>query len=50
MVLIDSYFNRGTSKYLSGDLNGACLDWQKAVELGLTDPTAFQYINTYCEN
>jgi|GEM_PF-1893788 len=49
MVLINSYFNRGTSKYLAGDLNGACLDWRKAAELGLTDPTALQYINSFCE-
>ncbi len=49
-VLINSYFNRGTSKYFLGDLNGACLDWRKAVELGLTDPTALQYIDSYCKN
>jgi len=50
MVLINSHFNRGTSKYFMGDRNGACLDWNKAVELGLTDPTALQYINSYCGN
>ena len=39
----DPYFglahqNRGISKAFSGDIDGACNDWNKAVELGVKLP------------
>ena len=33
-----AYQNRGISKAFSGDMNGACIDWNKAVELGIELP------------
>lgn len=49
IVWINSHFNRGVAKYLSGDLQGACRDWKQATELGLSDPSALESIQTYCE-
>jgi tetratricopeptide (TPR) repeat protein len=42
-------FNRGVSKFFAGYLDDACADWQSAVEEGLTDVNAFEYINTFCK-
>jgi tetratricopeptide (TPR) repeat protein len=47
-VWVNAHFNRGTSKYFKGDINGACLDWQKAIDLGLNAPFALKYTSTYC--
>jgi tetratricopeptide (TPR) repeat protein len=41
-------FNRGVSKFFAGYLNEACDDWKKAIEEGLQDVNAFEYIDTYC--
>ena len=32
-----AYLNRGLVKELLGDLDGACSDWKKALELGVTE-------------
>jgi tetratricopeptide (TPR) repeat protein len=32
-----AYLNRGLVRELTGDLEGACTDWKKALELGITD-------------
>ena len=41
------YLNRGKVKYKLSDLNGACLDWSKAGELGETD--AYDSIKKHCK-
>lgn len=41
-----AYYNRGLSKMILNDKNGACLDWSKAGELG--DPDAYDLIKKYC--
>lgn len=38
-----AYLNRGLVKELLGDLEGACADWQKALEMGITE--ARNYVN-----
>jgi tetratricopeptide (TPR) repeat protein len=40
------YINRGLIKDLTGDKNGACLDWSKAGELG--SERAYELIKDYC--
>lgn len=42
-------FNRGVSKFFAGYLDEACADWQKAIEEGLQDVNAFEYVDTYCK-
>lgn len=42
----DAYYNRGNAKYDSQDMNGACLDWRKAGELGSRE--AYDNIKKYC--
>ena len=42
----DAYFMRGLAKYTLSDTEGACLDWNKAGELGYGD--AYEYIKKYC--
>ena len=37
--------NRGISKAFSGDIDGACSDWNKAVELGVTLPESVASID-----
>ena len=37
---------RGISKELLGDLNGACIDWKKAANLGYED--AAQWVKDQC--
>ena len=32
-----AYLNRGLVKELLGDLEGACSDWNKALEMGIKD-------------
>lgn len=44
---VKNYFNRGVSKYYLNDLNGACKDWNKALELGFGQ--AHDYVLEYCE-
>jgi hypothetical protein len=44
---VKNYFNRGVSRYYLNDLNGACKDWNKALELGFGQ--AHDYILEYCE-
>lgn len=34
VVKKDAYYERGRSKFSSGDKDGACIDWKKALELG----------------
>ena len=40
------YLNRGLVRELTGDLQGACEDWHKAIELGADE--ALEFINE-CE-
>ena len=40
-----AYNNRGIAKYSLKDINGACLDWSKAGELGYD---AYDVIKKYC--
>ena len=42
-----AYMNRGTSKEMLRDFDGACLDWQKALELGMEQAKKFMI---YCVN
>lgn len=44
---VRNYFNRGVSKFYLNDLDGACKDWNKALELGFGQ--AHDYIMEYCE-
>ncbi len=44
---VKNYFNRGVAKYYMNDLEGACKDWNKALELGFGQ--AHDYIMDYCE-
>ena len=37
--------NRGISNAFSGDIDGACSDWNKAVELGVTLPESVASID-----
>ena len=41
------YQNRGTMRWRLKDMNGACEDWNKAVELG--SKPAMKYVRKYCE-
>jgi tetratricopeptide (TPR) repeat protein len=43
----EAFFGRGCSKYSINDVNGACLDWSKAGELG--DSQAYDNIHKYCQ-
>ncbi len=43
---VRNYFNRGVAKYYLGDMEGACKDWNKALELGFGP--AHDYIMEYC--
>ena len=43
---VRNYFNRGVAKYYMGDMEGACKDWNKALELGFGP--AHDYILEYC--
>ena len=45
---VRNYFNRGVTKYYMNDMNGACNDWNKALEMGFG--TAYQYIQEYCKD
>ena len=42
----EEYLNRGVSKEILGDLNGACADWKKAAALGYTK--AAQWVANQC--
>lgn len=44
---VKNYFNRGVSKFYLQDINGACKDWNKALELGFGQ--AHDYVLEYCE-
>lgn len=44
---VRNYFNRGVSKFYLDDLDGACKDWNKALELGFGQ--AHDYVMEYCE-
>lgn len=44
---VKNYFNRGVAKYYLNDLEGACNDWNKALELGFGQ--AYFYVLDYCE-
>jgi len=44
---VKNYFNRGVAKYYLNDLEGACKDWNKALELGFGQ--AYFYVLDYCE-
>ncbi len=43
---VRNYFNRGVAKYYLNDMEGACKDWNKALELGFGP--AHDYIMEYC--
>ena len=45
---VRNYFNRGVAKYYLNDMNGACSDWHKALELGFGP--AQDYIHEYCND
>lgn len=42
-----AYYNRGGVKNLTGDTDGACNDWRKALSLGLKD--VLYFINQNCK-
>lgn len=44
---IKNYFNRGVAKYYIQDMEGACKDWNKALELGFGP--AHDYLLQYCQ-
>jgi tetratricopeptide (TPR) repeat protein len=44
---VRNYFNRGVSKFYLDDLDGACKDWNKALELGFGQ--AHDYVMEYCD-
>jgi len=44
---VKNYFNRGVAKYYLNDLEGACKDWNKSLELGFGQ--AHDFIMDYCE-
>jgi len=44
---VRNYFNRGVAKYYMNDMNGACSDWHKSLELGFGP--AHDYIMEYCK-
>jgi tetratricopeptide (TPR) repeat protein len=44
---VKNYYNRGVAKYYMGDMNGACRDWKKALELGFGP--AHDYLLKYCK-
>lgn len=44
---VRNYFNRGVSKYYLNNIDGACKDWNKALELGFGQ--AHDYVLEYCE-
>jgi len=43
---VKNYYNRGVAKYYLGDMDGACRDWKKSLELGFGP--AHDYIMKYC--
>lgn len=43
-----AYLIRGMCKLSNSDIDGACLDWSSAGELG--NSNAYDYINKYCSN
>ena len=43
---VKNYFNRGVAKYYLNDLDGACKDWNRALELGFGQ--AYFYVLDYC--
>jgi len=43
---IKNYYNRGVAKYFMDDLDGACRDWKKALEMGFGP--AHDYITKFC--
>lgn len=47
---VRAHFNRGVSQYFLDDRSGACSDWRRAVELGMQESTAREYIRKYCNN
>ncbi len=44
---VKNYYNRGVAKYYMNNLEGACKDWNKALELGFGP--AHDYILKYCQ-
>ncbi len=42
-----TYFSRGNTKYELGDKSGACLDWEKAKELGSIE--VISNITSFCK-
>ena len=44
---VKNYFNSGVAKYYLNDLDGACKDWNRALELGFGQ--AYFYVLDYCE-
>ncbi|MBI9034362.1 MAG: tetratricopeptide repeat protein [Bacteroidales bacterium] len=44
---VRSYFNRGVSKFCVGDVDEACTDWHKALEMGVED--ALDLIKQHCK-
>ena len=42
----NAFFNRGVAMDMSGDLNTACADWDKAVELG--NDMASKFLDKNC--
>ena len=46
----DCYVGRGDVKLIMGDLNGACKDWQKAIEVAEPDDKASQMFSEVAQN
>ncbi len=46
-IWVRSYYNRGVSKYCVGDIEEACTDWNKALEMGVED--ALDLIKIHCK-
>jgi tetratricopeptide (TPR) repeat protein len=44
---VRSYYNRGVSKFLLNDVDDACYDWKKALEMGLED--SYDLIKSHCK-
>jgi tetratricopeptide (TPR) repeat protein len=45
--LAKAYYNLGVIKFVRNDLDGACIDWKKAAEMGYEQ--AVIYINKHCK-
>jgi len=47
---LTTIYNRGVAKQLMKDINGACQDWNTAVQMGFKDLATDNAIKEYCKN